>query len=133
MSKKQRIATDDNSQLRSNPFAALAGALADVPEAAVSSSPPEVAVEASHAEPQVLRGKLIVRREKKGRGGKTATIIEGLMLEPDALLAFAQRLKKTLGCGGTIEGTTIVLTGAQTERVRDWLEREGATKVIVGN
>ncbi|MCA9711355.1 MAG: translation initiation factor, partial [Myxococcales bacterium] len=71
--------------------------------------------------------------EKKGRGGKTATVLEGPGLPARGLEDMARRLRRSLGCGAHVEGATIVLTGAQTERVRDWLAGEGATQVVVGN
>lgn len=80
-----------------------------------------------------LRGKIVVRREKKGRGGKTATIVEGLEASPETLADMAQRLRRSLGCGAKAEEHILVITGAQTERVRQWLLAEGATRVIVGN
>jgi translation initiation factor 1 len=135
VSKKQRIVTNEDSELRNNPFGSLASALEKVPE-----HPPSADVAPAPGEPPFpsltsngLRGKIVVRREKKGRGGKTATLVEGIELEPAALRALTTRLKKAIGCGGTVEGTTIVLTGAQTDRVRAWLEEQGASGVIPGN
>ncbi len=77
--------------------------------------------------------KLVLRREKKGRGGKTATVIEGLRLPPSALDRIARDLKRALGCGATIEGNTIVVQGDMSERIGPWLTARGAKKVIVGN
>jgi predicted translation initiation factor SUI1 len=134
VSKKQRICTNDDSELRNNPFGSLASALGEVLESAATDATPPAPVE-RRATPkrEGLRGKIVVRREKKGRGGRTATLIEGILLEPAALQELTVRLKKSLACGGTLEGTTIVLTGAQTDRVRTWLQEQGAVRVIVGN
>ena len=41
-----------------------------------------------------------VRRESKGRGGKTVMVITGLPLDETALLALAGELKRRCGCGG---------------------------------
>jgi translation initiation factor 1 len=140
VSKKQRICTNDDSELRSNPFGSLARALGEELEAAATDETDETDETASapvegRATPKEggLRGKIVVRREKKGRGGRTATLIEGILLEPADLQGLTVRLKKSLACGGTLEGTTIVLTGAQTDRVRTWLQEQGAVRVIVGN
>lgn len=132
MSRKPRVPTDGAPALSSNPFAALQGALGELPEGAPLDEPPAVAAAATGA-PLGLREKLVVRREKKGRGGKTATVIEGLQRSPEALESLAQQLRRTLGCGAHVEGTSIVLTGAQTERVREWLTSQGATRVVIGN
>ena len=133
MSKKPRIDTSSPSELRNNPFGALASALGDVPEAMPSEEAPSPVGQVDEGQEQLLRGKIVVRRQKKGRGGRTATLIEGIALDAVRLQELTGQLKKSLACGGTLEGSTIVLTGAQTERVRDWLQAHGATRVIVGN
>jgi predicted translation initiation factor SUI1 len=137
VSKKQRICTNDDSELRNNPFGSLASALGEVLGAAATDEmddTPSAPIEGRATPKQGgLRGKIVVRREKKGRGGRTATLIEGILLEPADLQELTVRLKKSLACGGTLEGTTIVLTGAQTDRVRTWLQEQGALRVIVGN
>jgi len=132
MSRKPRISTTGAPPLSANPFAALHGALGDLPPG--ETIPPELDPEPAAPEaPPLLRGKLVLRRETKGRGGKTATVIEGLQLPEPALQAMAQQLRRHLGCGAHVEGATIVLSGAQTERVRDWLSAQGATRIVIGN
>jgi translation initiation factor 1 len=102
--------------------------VADAPPPASASSAPAV-------EPIDVGGatKLVLRREKKGRGGKTATVIEGLRLPPSALDRIARELKRALGCGATTEGNTIVVQGDMAARIAPWLAARGAKKVIVGN
>jgi translation initiation factor 1 len=133
MSRKPRIPTDGAPPLSTNPFAALQGALGELPPgdaAAIAEPAPEPAPTDA---PSLARGKLVLRRETKGRGGKTATVIEGLRLPEAALQDMAQRLRRHLGCGAHVEGTTIVLSGAQTDRVRDWLAAQGATRIVIGS
>src|SRR5690554_7942915 len=57
-------------------------------------------------QPQVPAGDGIarVRRETKGRGGKTVTTISGLALPADELKALAKRIKARRGCGGSVGG-----------------------------
>lgn len=135
MGKKRRIRTDGDDPLSSNPFAGLGSALGDLPEGTPpqAPSPAEPADAPPTTAPGSLRGKIVIRREKKGRGGKTATVIEGLGLDADALGTMARSLRKTLGCGATVEGDTIVLSGAQSERARDWLAAQGAGRIVLGN
>ena len=76
--------------------------------------------------------KIVLRRERKGRGGKTATVIEGLALPPSALQRIARELKRALGCGAAIEGNTIVVQGDMATRIDAWLVARGAPKVVVG-
>lgn len=49
--------------------------------------------------------------EKKGRGGKTATIIEGFEISDDEIEGIAHTLKKKLGTGGSSRGGEILIQG----------------------
>lgn len=77
-------------------------------------------------------GRVVLRREKKGRGGKTATVLEGAPIAAADRAALAKRLRKAMGCGAREEGQTVVVQGDQREAAKAWLEKEGAT-VVVGN
>jgi len=77
--------------------------------------------------------KVVLRREKKGRGGKTATVIEGLCLPPSALERIARELRRALGCGAAMEGSTIVVQGDMSARLEPWLTARGARRVVLGN
>jgi translation initiation factor 1 len=70
--------------------------------------------------------------ERKGRGGKEATVIEKLGLDAKGLAGWAEALKRSLGCGGGVEGDAIVVQGDQRDRVVRWLEAKGVRKVSVG-
>lgn len=77
--------------------------------------------------------KIVVAREKKGRGGKTVTRVSQLELDADATEALAHTLKRTLGCGGSVEDGDVLLSGDQTERVPALLVAELGRRVVVGN
>jgi translation initiation factor 1 len=94
--------------------------------------PPGEAKTLGAPSPTPLRGKVVVRRERKGRGGKTVTVVEGLGLEDEVLEAYARELKRALGCGALVEGAVIVLQGAHEERARAYLEERGAERVVLG-
>jgi translation initiation factor 1 len=74
----------------------------------------------------------VVRLERKGRGGKEATVVEKLALPASALATWLDEAKRALGCGGAVEDGALVLQGDQRERVARWLERRGVRKVTVG-
>jgi translation initiation factor 1 len=74
----------------------------------------------------------VVRMERKQRGGKTATVIERLGLSPHELEQWCRELKQSLGCGGAIEGDTIVLQGDLRSRLAPILEARGVGKVTLG-
>lgn len=133
---KKRVETSSDP-LRSNPFAGLGAALGEAPESEptpaserpASSSP---VVESTTTDPR-WRGKIVVRREKKGRGGKVATVVEGIVASTSELQDMVAALRKKLGCGGHVEGQTLVLTGAQGPKVEQWLRQQGAKRVVLGN
>ncbi|MBK6690107.1 MAG: translation initiation factor [Deltaproteobacteria bacterium] len=114
-------------------FAALAKLKAEMPATPPPNPTPTPSATPSAPAKKIYGGKIVVRREKKGRGGKTVTCVEGLTASPKELEALATSLKKALGCGATLEGRTLVLLGDLTVRVKAWLEADGAKQVILGN
>ena len=75
----------------------------------------------------------VVRYERKNRGGKEATVIEKLELSADDLATWCRELKQALGCGGAVEGQTIVLQGDQRSRLPALLSARGVAKVTISN
>jgi translation initiation factor 1 len=71
-------------------------------------------------------------RDRKGRGGKTVTLIAGLTGSPDVLAALASDLKRACGTGGTLRGDVIEIQGDVRDRVRTELERRGYTVKLAG-
>lgn len=74
----------------------------------------------------------VVRLERKGRGGKEATVIEKLGLCGSEQERWLKELKQALGCGGAIEGDALVLQGDLRQRVKPLLEARGVTRVTLG-
>jgi translation initiation factor 1 len=66
-----------------------------------------------------------LRMEKKGRGGKTVTVVDGLPRNDAFLKELCQELKRACGTGGAISGGTIELQGDLRERVRELLLKKG--------
>lgn len=60
-------------------------------------------------------GVVRVRRESKGRGGKTVTVITGLPLGETGVKALATELKKRCGTGGTVKDGVIEIQGDHRE------------------
>ena len=147
--KADAIVPASAAPLAHNPFAALFPATlspaTSTPqiEAAKEPAPKESArqqpapkekpakVAMSEEETKNWGTKLVLSREKKGRGGKTVTRITGL---PKARLELvAGQMKKSLGCGASVDGDDVLLHGMLTERGAEWLLAQGAKRVIVGN
>jgi len=70
-------------------------------------------------------GTVHVRRETKGRGGKTVTAVYGVPLSGQDLSALAARIKQKCGCGGSVKDGCVVIQGDNTGRVMEILEKEG--------
>jgi len=68
-----------------------------------------------------------LRMEKKGRGGKVVTVIDGLPRNDAFLKELAQELKRTCGTGGTVTDGAIELHGDLRDRLRDVLAQKGFT------
>jgi translation initiation factor 1 len=77
-------------------------------------------------------GKIVVRRERKGRGGKTVTLVSGIERPPAELERIAKEMRKALGCGSTMEAGAIVLQGDIVPRAQAWLQSHGATRIVLG-
>ena len=58
-----------------------------------------------------------VMRDRKGRGGKTVTVINGMIGSEAELTTLAQQLKKLCGSGGTIKDGNIEIQGDHSEKV----------------
>ena len=66
-----------------------------------------------------------VRRESKGRGGKTVTTITGVPLAEDALKELATTLKKRCGTGGALKDGIIEIQGDHVELLLAELVKHG--------
>jgi translation initiation factor 1 len=66
------------------------------------------------------RSRIVLRREKAQRGGKTVIVVSHLPthLSPSEILALVREARRALGCGGSVRGREIELQGDQVERVR---------------
>lgn len=63
--------------------------------------------------------------ERKGRGGKSATIIEGFTLCDDDVADIASTLRRRLGTGGSARGGEILLQGECREKAARELRAMG--------
>jgi len=66
-----------------------------------------------------------LRMEKKGRGGKTVTVVYDLPDNTTFLKELAGELKRACGTGGSVADNTVEIQGDQRERVREVLLKKG--------
>lgn len=88
-------------------LADLAAGLPAVEETDASVNEPD----APEGDCPAQTGALLVTMERKGRGGKTATIISGFTMDDAAVAQLASRLKTRLGTGGSSRGGEILIQG----------------------
>ena len=68
-----------------------------------------------------------LRMEKKGRGGKTVTVVDGLPNHATFLKELSQELNRVCGTGGAVLDGGIELQGDLRDRVRRVLTGKGFT------
>jgi translation initiation factor 1 len=66
-----------------------------------------------------------LRMEKKGRGGKTVTLVYGLPRNAAFLKELTQELKRLCGTGGATVDEGVELQGDLRDRVREVLQKKG--------
>ncbi len=84
--------------------------------------------------PEQARGDGIVRirREVKGRGGKTVTVISGVSMDAENLKVLAGELKRRCGTGGTLKDGNIEIQGDHRDLLLGELEKRGYKVKLAG-
>jgi translation initiation factor 1 len=125
------VAARAASPLQSNPFAVLGelDALKNLPAPPAEEAKAVQQPKPVEKAPKKARGRLILRRETKDRGGKVVVVVYGFAELPGAnavmIADLARRLKGRLGCGGSFDRQEIVLQGDRAAEVCAALEEEG--------
>ena len=78
---------------------------------------------------EIVPGKTVLRMrlDKKGRGGKTVTVLFDLPPHAEYFLGLLKRLKAHCGTGGALKDGNLELQGDQRDKAQAWLERLGFT------
>ena len=71
------------------------------------------------------KSRTIVRLDRKGRGGKAVTVIEGLQMPAEDGETLLKQLKTKLGTGGTVKNGSLELQGDHCDAVTAELTRIG--------
>ena len=68
---------------------------------------------------------MIVGIERKGRGGKTVSVITGVMSHEAGKTALLKLLKNKLGTGGTLKDDTLEIQGDHRDQIVELLNGLG--------
>ena len=75
---------------------------------------------------------LILQASRKGRKGKTVTVISGFQLTEKSLQTLAKKLKSQCGSGGTVKDETIEIQGDHRTKLQTFLQGIGYKTKISG-
>lgn len=119
MAKKKKKDLNDGD-FTNNPFAALAGlSLPDADPAVLDAMNAPADLE------DVALDTLSLRKEKKGRRGKTVTCVSGSKDWPEeSRTSFMKKIKNVLGTGASFDGEDIVVQGEHIARLKQFFEKE---------
>ena len=143
MANPNKISTDGGQGLGQNPFGALSGAgLPVAPKVVLDQAAAALAAQKAggggaggsvKAAPERNRGRVEIRRETGGRGGKTVTTVSGFvgigLPEKEQL---AKKMRNACGCGGTVKDGAIEIQGEQREKTAAILSEAGFRPVMAG-
>ena len=129
MSRKDKVPVDGGGSLSQNPFDALSsGGLPDGTGAFPRHSSP-----GKSTRPSGNRGRVEIRRETAGRGGRTVTTVSGFtgigMPEKESL---AKKMQRACGTGGTVKDGRIEIQGDHREKIAAILADAGFRPVFAG-
>lgn len=130
MSKeKKKISTDaSQSNLSNNPFGSL-----DLTGVELSQNKPlALPTKPKAGGASKSRGRVDIRREKAGRGGKTVTTIEGIKMAPQDIQDLLKSLKAHCGVGGAYKDGVMIIQGDKRDEVSNFLEKKGFRVVFAG-
>lgn len=129
-----KISTAGGQGLGQNPFAALSGAgLPVAPKAVLEAAAQAVGRGKPAVASEKNRGRVEIRRETGGRGGKTVTVVSGFvgigLPEKEQL---SKKMRAACGCGGTVKDGAIEIQGDQREKIAAILAEAGFRPVFAG-
>lgn len=102
---------------------ALSALSSQLPEDNGCERVPEAETETNETHRQ--KGFVHIALERKGRAGKTATILYGFTISDAEIEQLAATLKQKLGCGGSVSGGEILLQGDRQNQIKPLLQQLG--------
>ena len=96
------------------------------------SNPNPDALERATRELPPNQQNLRVQATRKGRGGKTVTVITGFQAKPETLADLLKKLKTQCGSGGTVKDDTLEIQGEHAQKLVQILVQLGYKAKISG-
>lgn len=90
------------------------------------------AVARSRPEPPAAQQDLRVQASRKGRKGKTVTIVTGFQAKPETLAELTKTLKAQCGAGGTAKDNQIEIQGDHRQKLVQALQNLGYKVKVSG-
>lgn len=117
MSAKERIPVSGPQEALQSPFAGLN--IPDLPEG--------VCREEVETSPKKNPGRVVLRKEKAHRGGKTVIVVSGFQSSflEDEIEDLAREARKQCGCGGTVRDREMEFQGDNAAKIRGFFEAAG--------
>ena len=75
---------------------------------------------------------LRIQASRKGRKGKTVTVITGFQSQPEALAKLLKQLKSQCGSGGTVKENALEIQGDHAQKLKQILSQIGYKTKISG-
>lgn len=76
---------------------------------------------------------LKIKLDKKHRGGKVVTLVDGFAMKEDDIEDLSKQLKAFCGSGGSARNYVIIIQGDHRDKILQWLIKKGFIKSkIVG-
>ncbi len=76
-----------------------------------------------------IQGTVYLQRVTKGRGGKTVTLVNGLV---GNLKRWKKELQQVCGAGGTVKEKTVEIQGDHRQKIAEYLNRKGIKTKFAG-
>ncbi|NES96511.1 MAG: translation initiation factor [Desertifilum sp. SIO1I2] len=93
---------------------------------------PSAALERGVQELPANQQDLRIQASRKGRGGKTVTVISGFQAKPETLNSLLKQLKSQCGTGGTVKDDTLEIQGDRAQQLLPLLTKLGYKAKISG-
>jgi translation initiation factor 1 len=138
MNAGDRVPVDGGAPLGQSPFAKLdpAGLRKTgfaIPETGKNTATESIKPQESEIRNPKNRGRVEIRRQTQGRGGKTVTVVSGFVgigqAEKEQL---TKKMQRTCGAGGTVKDGCIEIQGDKREPVAKILAEAGFRPVFAG-